>query len=208
MSLDDFFGTPTEATNKTATPPLPHRDEVMAGQLQFFDNSTVKRAKGRSRFSLKLELYLSPSDIDIRKPDWWRVVQLIEPAQVKRWADRTFEAQGMTAQEHDAYLEGFQAAKNEETNDPNADVWMGHVPDPSQKGTVYHIGCFVIVTRSGIGQLQALVHGPGGWWGCPRFVLANESHVGNARKALAFYDPKGILEREHRERRDKAKQMT
>jgi hypothetical protein len=69
MSIEQYFGiNPEKAFPPQITPPLPHKDEITAAQLQFFDNSSNTRKKGQSRYSLKLELYSQPSGSTFASP--------------------------------------------------------------------------------------------------------------------------------------------
>jgi hypothetical protein len=64
---------------------------ITAAQLQFVDNSKRQRKQGRSPYTLKLEVYLSPL-ISHRQLRLWRVIQLIEPARVRKWAKQKLMA--------------------------------------------------------------------------------------------------------------------
>jgi hypothetical protein len=86
---------PALVPGRHSMPPMPPVHHITAAQLQFVDNSKRQRKQGRSPYTLKLEVYLTPSDINVVNCDWWRVIQLIEPARVRKWAEQKLMAGDM-----------------------------------------------------------------------------------------------------------------
>jgi hypothetical protein len=98
------------------------------------------------------------------------------------------------------YMDAYRATSPIYPGRPERRRLDGSRTRRAAKGTVYHAGCFVVVSRSAIGALTCLVHGPGGWWGVERWARHAKSDTGTARHSFAFYDPKGVLEEEAKAR--------
>lgn len=139
---------------------LPRIDSITVMQAQFFDNrATAAGVKGKSDFTLKLFVWTAGWNIDTKKPEWWRVVQLVEPRTVLLWARKKHEAGDMDADMFGVYEEAAEQAIELAKDDDFELVRMGHISSPP--GTQYFIGQFVFIAKQKDGQFRGFVYNNG-----------------------------------------------
>ncbi|MBM6594011.1 hypothetical protein [Microvirga pudoricolor] len=139
---------------------LPVMDSITVLQAQFFDNRSVAaRVKGKSDFALKLFAWTSGWNIDLKKPEWWRVVQLVDPKTVLTWAKKKHEANGMDAEMLSVYSDVSTEAMKMQQSGHFELVKMGHVSSPP--GTQYFVGQFVFIARTEGGVFSGFVYNDG-----------------------------------------------
>ncbi|WP_201861417.1 hypothetical protein [Microvirga soli] len=139
---------------------LPVIESITVLQAQFFDNRSVAaRIKGKSDFALKLFAWTSGWNIDLKKPEWWRVVQLVEPKVVLTWANKKHEANEMDAEMLALYSDASTMAMEMKQDERFELVKMGHISSPP--GTQYFIGQFVVVARTKEGVFSGFVYNDG-----------------------------------------------
>src|ERR687885_2521048 len=90
-------------------PPLFPVDCIRVLQAQFFDNSASPPKQGQSQFALKLFAW-TEGTIDFQQPQWWRVVQLLEPSKVLTWATGKREAGETTPDQFAQYQLAYEGA--------------------------------------------------------------------------------------------------
>jgi hypothetical protein len=135
---------------------LPVLDKIAVLQCQLFDNrKTAEGVKGRSDFALKLFAWTSQWNISFKQPEWWRVIQLIEPKTVLSWARKKREAGDMTQGQFDLYESVCANATEAASGDAFEFVKMGHIASPP--GTQYFIGQFVVVYKNTEGAITTLI---------------------------------------------------
>src|SRR3954470_24191929 len=132
----------SQAQAKTQKAPLLPRlfpvDCVRFLQAQFFDNSASPPKQGQSQFALKLFAW-TEGTIDFQQPHWWRVVQLLEPSKVLRWATGKRDAGQMTADQFGLYQMAYEGAAG--MIEDGSRAWMGPIGSPP--GKHYFVGQFV-----------------------------------------------------------------
>lgn len=175
-------------------------EKITVLQAQFFDNrSLAQDVKGRSDYALKLFAWEQGWNVDLKSPQWWRVVQLLDPDTVIMWARKKHKADGMTAEQLAGY-EHVYAASVELQADPTVHlIKMGHIASPP--GKQYFVGQFVLVWQDE-GGVSALVIVDGH---DIRLDLTPTRKRGPYRKSgspthAALHDPSDILEKQRRER--------
>ena len=180
---------------------LPPFDRVFVFQAQFFDNSDLDRKKGQSEFSVKLFLWCGEFDFDWRKPDWWRVIQLLEPSKVLGWAQKKHTLGEVSDNQLSYYTGVCSAAAELAAESPNLVVKVGHISSPP--GKHYFPGQFVYVwidRDSGTGSCIIIRDDEHRELGAYR--LAKKATKARAAKGEFRLDPCGVVERQMKE--DKA----
>src|SRR3954471_14014758 len=102
----------TFQTKKQKAPLLPRLfpvNSIRVLQAQFFDNSASPPKQGQSQFALKLFAW-TEGIIDFRQPHGGRVVQLLDPSKVLRWATGKRDAGAMTADQLGLYQMAYEGA--------------------------------------------------------------------------------------------------
>ncbi|KMO37578.1 hypothetical protein [Methylobacterium aquaticum] len=119
---------------------LPPLSEIHVLQAQFFDNSArTVRKKGEADYAIKLMVHLRGWGVELPNPDWWRVVQLLDPKTVVAWARAK---EGMSAEDLDAYEAVYAKAVAVQAEEGVVLVRMGHISSPP--GKQYFEGQFVL----------------------------------------------------------------
>ncbi|WP_133123386.1 hypothetical protein [Methylobacterium frigidaeris] len=119
---------------------LPPLSEIHVLQAQFFDNTgRAVRKQGEADYAIKMMVHLHGWGIELRNPDWWRVVQLLDPKKVVAWARAK---EGMSAEDLDAYEAVYAKAVEAEAEEGVVLVRMGHISSPP--GKQYFEGQFVL----------------------------------------------------------------
>ena len=198
--VDDYFEIePQEAAAPdpgAAQARLPRlvADQTYVMQLQLFDNSS-RMKRGRSRYALKIEAYYRAWDVKLCKPDFWRVVQLIEPAKVLSWARKGHGRGGMDDGTLSLYEEAAAALEAKAADSGVAWARMGHIGDPT-RGKHYYVGQFALAIMFNDGELCAAVQADGRLMPCLKFLKDKKSSREGARALYGFYDPLEILKRQ------------
>src|SRR3954465_13387994 len=84
-------------------------DCIRVLQAQFFDNSASPPKQGQSQFALKLFAW-TDGTIDFQKPQWWPVVQLLEPTTALAWAPGKLDTGEMAADDFGLYQMAYEGA--------------------------------------------------------------------------------------------------
>ena len=111
-------------------------DQITILQAQFFDN-TAHPAKGRSDYALKLFAWTSGWNIDIKVPEWWRVIQLIEPNKVLKWATTKHAKGEMSDAQFHIYSDCVRQCDEADT-----------VPSSPHSTTQTHFGAVALVSTA------------------------------------------------------------
>ena len=149
----------TKNTTETWYPRLPLLDRITVLQAQWFDNSArSERKKGESDFSLKLFAWTTLKP-DLKNPDWFRVVQLIDPKAVLQWAEKKHKAGALTPEQFAYYQAVHDNAQDQAADADVEKVWLGHVGSPP--GKTYFPGQFVFARLERDGTLKAIVFNNG-----------------------------------------------
>ena len=77
--------------------------ETILRRLGVDNRTKAAGVKGRSDYSLKLFAWWSQWNLDIKKAEWWRVVQLIDPKTVLTWAKKKHAVGDMDAAMFEIY---------------------------------------------------------------------------------------------------------
>jgi hypothetical protein len=157
--------------------------------------------KGRSDYALKLFAWTSGWNIDLRKPEWWRVIQLVEPKTILRWARKKHEVSGMGEEMFATYLHACDVAIQRADSDEYELVRMGHISSPP--GTQYFVGQFVFLQKQREGQFEGFVYNNGE--AVDLSALKPTKKAGRFRKQgtpthAMIHDPNDILGKQRRER--------
>ncbi len=173
-------------------------------QAQFFDNrDKANGVKGQSDFAVKLFVYHRRWKINLREnnADWWRVVQLIDPRKIKKWADGKHAINEMTDQQLAVYHTVVDGALHMEKSGDYDLVRMGHIASPP--GKQYFVGQFVLFTKDKENEIQFAIFRdeetlmiPVEKWK-PAKNRGRYPKKGNAKFA-AIYDPSDILGRQEK----------
>ena len=177
---------------------MPPISNLSVIQAQFFDNRTkAAGVKGRSDFSIKLFAWWSQWNLDIKKAEWWRVVQLIDPKTVLTWAKKKHAVGDMDAAMFEIYETVCHAAIEQAQEDGAEIVKMGHIASPP--GTQYFVGQFVFPKKMTDGTFEGFIFREG-----EHFLLdalKPTKKRGSYRKAgtpthALLHDPGNIFERQ------------
>src|SRR3954469_16723517 len=169
-------------------------DCIRVLQAQFFDNSASPPKRGRSQFALKLFAW-TDGNIDFQQPHWWRVVQLLEPSKVLKWAAGKRDAGEMTADQFGLYQMAYEGAAR--MIEDGSRVWMGHIGSPS--GKHYFVGQFVLARWEDEDTLRAVVFNGDRNILLDRFQKPRKRGRiarANAPKLVALYDLTAALQRQ------------
>ena len=184
----------TKAQKAPLLPRLFPVDCIRVLQAQFFDNSASPPKQGQSQFALKLFAW-TDGNIDFQQPHWWRVVQLLEPSKVLKWATGKRDAGEMTADQFAQYQLAYEAAAR--MIEEGSRAWMGHIGSPP--GKHYFVGQFVLARWEDEDTLRAVVFN-----GDSNILLdgfkkprkRGRIAKANAPKLVALYDPNAALQRQ------------
>lgn len=139
---------------------LPRIGSITVLQVQFFDNrAEASGVKGKSDFTLKVFAWTSGWNINLKIPEWWRVIQLVEPQTFLRWARKKHKAGGMDAAMLATYETVAQQAIGFAQGDDFELVRLGHIGSPP--GTQYFIGQFVLVAKRKDGSFTGFIFNNG-----------------------------------------------
>ena len=187
----------TSQTKAQKAPLLPRLfpvDCIRVLQAQFFDNSASPPKQGQSQFALKLFAW-TEGTIDFRQPQWWRVVQLLEPSKVLKWATGKRDAGEMTPDEFGFYQMAYEGAV--QMIEDGSRAWMGHIGSPP--GKHYFVGQFVLARWEAEDTLRAVVfNGDGNILldGFQKPRKRGRIAKANAPKLVALYDLTAALQRQ------------
>jgi hypothetical protein len=195
---------------KGPLPPCPRREIIDVVQFQFFDNGEPKKTEpvisedgkkkrpgaGRSRYTMKVEVYCE-GKFNIYKPYWKRTAALLNPDQVKKWADEQLSSGKMSEKDHEFYATLYTMAETF-IEDPDAHwVKIGYIEDRSSK--VRYPGQAVFVTKRMSGPMDAALftNGVDEKPLCPDAMIFDKFSKPDAGRRLfyGFYDPNDIYEK-------------
>jgi hypothetical protein len=170
-------------------------------QFQFFDNGE-NPGRGKSQHTMMLEVYCE-GRLNLYRPYWKRVVQLISPKQVLTWAHEKLGEGYLTADQHTFYVQMHMVAERLTAEPDMAWVKMGHIED--RRSHVRYPAQFALVSRELSGPMQCHVVLNGSVISAERFLHDQRSEKGTGRrKAFGWYDPSGLYDLAKREEAMKA----
>ncbi|GJE73066.1 hypothetical protein [Methylorubrum podarium] len=177
---------------KTRREPLkrcPAKDNIMAMQIQLFDNGP-KPGRGRSQHSIKIEAYCD-GRLDLLRPYWSRVVQLIDPKRFMAWVNDQRASGTISDQQYEQYDLAHQAVTMAAAMEGIEFAKMGHIG--SARENLYYDGQFVTVVKQQDGGLQFEAFIDGEHVSTSSFLFDRAWRRGGARrKFFGFYDPNGM----------------
>lgn len=164
----------------------PAKHNIMAMQIQLFDNGD-KPGRGRSQHSLKLEAYCD-GRLDLMRPYWSRVVQLIEPKTFMKWVDAQYAAGTITAEQYEHYDIAHQAVTMMAAEEGIEFAKMGHIG--AARENRYYEGQFVTLIKNEGGGLTFDCFIDGEHFNTSSFLFDRAwRRGGTRRKFFGFYDP-------------------
>jgi hypothetical protein len=133
-------------------------DKVSVLQAQFFDNrKKADSTRGQSDYALKVYAWNRMNKITLMADaDWWRVLQLLEPKVVTKWAKAKHAVGGMTDSDLALYIDVAGAADEMMATGEFELVRIGHVGSPP--GKQYCIGQFAVVTKRPEQPVEAILY--------------------------------------------------
>jgi len=176
-------------------------DQITVLQAQFFDN-TAHPAKGRSDYALKLFAWTSGWNIDIKNPEWWRVIQLIEPNKVLKWATTKHAKGEMSDAQARLYGTCVRQCEQAQQSGEAKLVRMGHIASPP--GKHYFTGQFVIVIQMTTDELIVQLHNDGEALDLTEFTptkKAGRTRLKGTPTLAMIHDPHDILGKQREEAR-------
>lgn len=179
----------------------PSKQHIMAIQAQLFDNGP-KPGKGRSQHSIKLEVYCE-GRLDLCKPYWSRVVQLIEPKLFMAWVDREHGTGTITDVQRETYESARETVETIAKGEGIEFAKMGHIG--AARENKYYAGQFVTMVKESNGPLHLFVFLDGEMIEVTSFLYDKFWKPGGSRrKFFGFYDPCGMYAAMQAERAQRA----
>lgn len=177
---------------------LPPLDRVFVHQAQFFDNTDQPRKQGHSDYSVKLFLWCGEFGFDWRRPDWHRVIQLIEPARVLQWAEKKHASGDLSDEELSRYQTIVAFAEGRAQENPAAIIRLGHISSPP--GKHYFPGQLIFFDFDpATSEGACVVFREGDSRDLGAFKLAKKAQKARAAKGQFLLDPCGVIERQKAE---------
>lgn len=195
-------------------------DHYTVLQVQFWDNTDRPRKRGQSQYTVKVEAYAGDLDINLRQPDWMRIVQLLEPKTVLAWAKRAYDAGTLTEPQLVHYGTLVVEIIPQMLENGFADwVRLGHIESKglgrrkrggqagkiAPKGTVRFPGQWVLVWRNSDGVYGATINDDQNNPVIVEFKPdRRDKRIAGTRNQISFHDPFGYLKRQYEERKQLA----
>jgi hypothetical protein len=184
-----------KAKSNGPLPPCPKSQFIRVVQFQYFDNGP-NCGKGKSRYTMTIEAYCEDK-FNIYKPYWKRTASLLDPEQVKKWADDQMSEGKMAAADHYFYVTLHGAAEALMENATSEFVKIGYIEDRRSK--IRYPGQVILVTKELDGPMKAslFTDGMNEDPACSDpFVFDKFSKPGSGRRLFfGFYDPQGLYAR-------------
>ena len=172
---------------KGPLPALPRADVIACMQMQYFDNGP-NPGSGKNQYTMVTEVYAG-GHFNIMKPYWKRTVALLDPEQVRMWADAKLMSGGLTADQHAQYVIAYDAA--ELFMEANDALWakLGYFED--RRAHLRYPGQVMLATRVVDGPMHAHVFdGEGGIMSSNAFQFDKFWRPGTSRRLFyGWYDP-------------------
>ena len=171
-------------------------EKVSVIQAQFFDNrKKADSTKGQSEYALKLFAWHRLNNITLMADaDWWRVLQLVEPKVVAKWAKAKHSAGGMTDSDLALYVDVAASADEMMATSEFELVRIGHVGSPP--GKQYCIGQFAVVMKRPEQPVEAILYVDGETMHLDAFKPTRSRGAyrkpGSALYAM-LHDPSGLI---------------
>jgi hypothetical protein len=184
--------------------PCPRKEIINVVQFQFFDNGEPKKSEpvtgengkrkrpgaGKSRYTMMVEVYCE-AKFNIYKPYWKRTAALLNPDQVKKWADEQLAEGKMTAANHGFYATLYTMAETFMEEDDAQWVKIGYIEDRRSKRR--YPGQAIFVTKRQADAMDAALFTDGMEADpiCPDAMIFDKfSRPGTGRRLFyGFYDP-------------------
>ena len=176
-------------------PAFPSLERVEVIQFQYFDNGPDLK-QGQSRYTLKVEAYYGQK-YDYRDPQWSRVLALLDPALMTKWATDKLKDGSISTAEFEFYAAVVEVADAYQEDGLTEWVRVAYIEDRRQK--VRYPGQAVILRRALDKSMVAHLLAHDGVATCERFIFEKSWRPGSKKRLFfGFYDPLKLHEQSQR----------
>lgn len=176
-------------------PAFPSLDRVDVIQFQYFDNGP-DRKQGESRYTLKVEAYYGQR-YNVYDPQWSRVLALLDPAQMTKWADAKLADGSMTEGEHSFYAAVVELCALYQGDGLTEWARVAYIEDRRQK--VRYPGQAVVLRRALDKTMCAHLFAGDQSADCERFIFEKGWTPGSKKRLFyGFYDPNNLHDQNKR----------
>jgi hypothetical protein len=181
---------PKASGPKGPLPPLPRKDVIRVVQFQYFDNGP-NPGSGKSRYAMTVEVYMQDR-LTLLRPDWKRSVALLDPDQVKSWADGQVESGKLSAGDHEFYEALYRISEGLIEQDDVEWVKIGYIED--RRAKIRYPGQALLLSREMTGKFTAyLFSSAEEYMETSSFQYDRNARPGSGRRLFyGFYDPAGM----------------